>query len=152
VRCSPVFLAPFLLPRGFHPPSPDGSSRTFDAPTPAQSVGLRGDRGAASRLSAAPTGSGKTSPHSRGIDDWCAGGVAAGGLLPDQTWCVCVALKALSNDIHRNLEAPRAGIRAELRRARSAEWTSHFPCAPATRRSASAWPRQAPAPHRGHHP
>jgi len=35
--------------------------------------------------------------------------------LPDETFVVYVSpLKALSNDIHRNLEIPLAGIRAEL--------------------------------------
>src|SRR5207248_11644720 len=37
------------------------------------------------------------------------------GALPDETLVVYVSpLKALSNDIQRNLEAPLAGIRAEL--------------------------------------
>ena len=35
--------------------------------------------------------------------------------LPDETSVVYVSpLKALSNDIHKNLEAPLAGIREEL--------------------------------------
>jgi ATP-dependent helicase Lhr and Lhr-like helicase len=38
------------------------------------------------------------------------------GHLPDETQVVYVSpLKALSNDIHRNLEAPLAGIRDQLR-------------------------------------
>ena len=40
------------------------------------------------------------------------------GPLDDETQVVYVSpLKALSNDIQRNLEAPLAGIRAALRRA-----------------------------------
>ena len=47
---------------------------------------------------------------------WSAEGLSAGG-LPDETVVVYVSpLKALSNDIQLNLEAPLAGIREELAR------------------------------------
>jgi ATP-dependent Lhr-like helicase len=68
-------------------------------------------------LIAAPTGSGKTlAAFLAAIDDLIRQGVASP--LADATQVVYVSpLKALSNDIHRNLEAPLAGIRKELRRS-----------------------------------
>ena len=65
-------------------------------------------------LIAAPTGSGKTlAAFLAAIDDLVRRGLAGG--LPDETQVVYVSpLKALSNDINRNLEAPLAGIREAL--------------------------------------
>jgi ATP-dependent Lhr-like helicase len=59
-------------------------------------------------LVAAPTGSGKTlAAFLAAIDDLIRQGVE--GELPDETFVVYVSpLKALSNDIRRNLEAPLA--------------------------------------------
>jgi len=101
----------------FHPAVARWFARTFDAPTPAQSAAWPAIAAQRHVLIAAPTGSGKTlAAFLAVIDELVRGGVAAGGLLPDQTLVVYVSpLKALSNDIHRNLEAPLAGIRAELR-------------------------------------
>ena len=67
-------------------------------------------------LIAAPTGSGKTlAAFLAAIDDLVRKGIA--GELEDETQIVYVSpLKALSNDIQRNLDAPLAGIREELRR------------------------------------
>ncbi|MGI8894210.1 MAG: DEAD/DEAH box helicase [Casimicrobiaceae bacterium] len=66
-------------------------------------------------LIAAPTGSGKTlAAFLAAIDGLVRRGVEAP--LPDETFVVYVSpLKALSNDIQRNLAAPLAGIRAELK-------------------------------------
>ena len=60
--------------------------------------------------------------------------------LRDETQIVYVSpLKALSNDIHRNLEVPLAGIREAYARA-GCQMSIFAPgCAPATRR------RRAPA-------
>jgi ATP-dependent Lhr-like helicase len=65
-------------------------------------------------LVAAPTGSGKTlAAFLAAIDALVREGVAHG--LADETHVVYVSpLKALSNDVRKNLEAPLAGIRAEL--------------------------------------
>src|SRR5215510_10481458 len=65
-------------------------------------------------LIAAPTGSGKTlAAFLAAIDSLVREG--ASGMLQDVTRVVYVSpLKALSNDIQRNLEAPLAGICAEL--------------------------------------
>ncbi len=59
--------------------------------------------------------------------------------LKDETQIVYVSpLKALSNDIQRNLEAPLAGIRELLQSWASRTSRSGPGCAPATRRRASA--------------
>ncbi|HET9226253.1 MAG TPA: DEAD/DEAH box helicase, partial [Thermoanaerobaculia bacterium] len=65
-------------------------------------------------LIAAPTGSGKTlAAFLAAIDDLVRRGLA--GELGDETLVVYVSpLKALSNDVEKNLEEPLAGIRAEL--------------------------------------
>src|SRR5438270_7571275 len=99
----------------FHPAVAAWFDRSFAAPTAAQ---LRAWPAIAARrhvLIAAPTGSGKTlAAFLAAIDELVRTGVTAGA-LPDQTLVVYVSpLKALSNDIQRNLEAPLAGIRAEL--------------------------------------
>ena len=103
------------MPPAFHPAVDRWFRRTFNAPTPAQEVAwpLIADRQHV--LIAAPTGSGKTlAAFLAVIDALVREGVAAGS-LPDETSVVYVSpLKALSNDIHRNLEAPLEGIRAEL--------------------------------------
>ena len=74
----------------------------------------RRSRRAAMRCVAAPTGSGKTlAAFLAAIDSLVEQGLA--GELKDETQVVYVSpLKALSNDIERNLEAPIAGIRAAL--------------------------------------
>jgi len=66
-------------------------------------------------LIAAPTGSGKTlAAFLAAIDDLVRLGVD--GNLDDTTHVVYVSpLKALSNDIQRNLQIPLAGIQEELR-------------------------------------
>src|SRR6202011_4635449 len=66
-------------------------------------------------LIAAPTGSGKTlAAFMAAIDDLVRQGV--GGTLADETQVVYVSpLKALSNDINRNLAVPLAGIHEALR-------------------------------------
>ena len=77
-------------------------------------AGLAGDPGGRNTLIAAPTGSGKTlAAFLAAIDGLVRQGLE--GALPDTTQVVYVSpLKALSNDIQRNLEEPIAGIRATL--------------------------------------
>ncbi len=99
----------------FHPAVASWFSRSFPAPTPAQARTWPLIRAGRSTLVAAPTGSGKTlTAFLAAIDQLVQEGVAEGGLA-DQTQVLYVSpLKALSNDIHVNLEQPLAGISAEL--------------------------------------
>ncbi len=109
---------PETLLDGFHPAVAGWFARTFPAPTEAQVLAWPSIRSGRHTLVAAPTGSGKTlTAFMAAIDRLVREGLAAGGELPDETTVVYVSpLKALSNDIHLNLEAPLAGIRAELAR------------------------------------
>src|SRR5438067_6039420 len=99
----------------FHPAVARWFARTFAAPTPAQRAAWPVIAAQRHVLIAAPTGSGKTlAAFLAAIDELVRTGVTAGA-LPDETLVVYVSpLKALSNDIQRNLEAPLAGIRSEL--------------------------------------
>jgi ATP-dependent Lhr-like helicase len=99
----------------FHPAVARWFSETFAGPTPAQTDAWPAIKSGKDVLIAAPTGSGKTlAAFLAAIDDLVREGEQFG--LPDETRIVYVSpLKALSNDIHRNLEAPLAGIRERLR-------------------------------------
>ncbi|UGB45688.1 DEAD/DEAH box helicase [Frateuria edaphi] len=100
----------------FHPAVARWFQRSFPAPTAAQVGAWPNIHAGRHTLVAAPTGSGKTlTAFLAAIDALVREGVANGGALPDETRVVYVSpLKALSNDIHINLEAPLEGIRAEL--------------------------------------
>src|SRR5690349_13371828 len=100
----------------FHPAVAAWFRRTFPAPTAAQAAAWPSIRAGNHTLVAAPTGSGKTlTAFLAAIDELVREGVAHGGVLADATTVVYVSpLKALSNDIHINLDAPLEGIRAEL--------------------------------------
>ena len=89
--------------------------RSFAAPTAAQTQAWSAIQAGRHTLIAAPTGSGKTlAAFLAAIDDLVRQGLE--GRLGDETQVVYVSpLKALSNDIQRNLEAPLAGIREALR-------------------------------------
>ncbi|MGN6705016.1 MAG: DEAD/DEAH box helicase [Rhodanobacter sp.] len=100
----------------FHPAVTAWFRRSFAAPTAAQAAAWPSIRAGRHTLVAAPTGSGKTlTAFLAAIDELVREGVAHGGALTDATTVLYVSpLKALSNDIHVNLEAPLEGIRAEL--------------------------------------
>jgi len=100
----------------FHPAVAGWFARTFGTPTPAQADAWPKIKAGLHTLIAAPTGSGKTlAAFLAAIDDLVRQGMRAP--LPDAVQVVYVSpLKALSNDIHRNLEAPLAGISEELRK------------------------------------
>ncbi len=104
------------MPAEFHPAVAGWFARTFDAATPAQAAAWPAIAAERHVLIAAPTGSGKTlAAFLAVIDRLVRAGLASPGLA-DETSVVYVSpLKALSNDIHRNLEAPLAGIADELR-------------------------------------
>ncbi|WP_313474164.1 DEAD/DEAH box helicase [Stutzerimonas kunmingensis] len=101
----------------FHPAVAGWFSRSYPAPTPAQAAAWPLIRAGRSTLVAAPTGSGKTlTAFLAAIDGLVQQGLAEDGLA-DATRVLYVSpLKALSNDIHINLEEPLAGITAELAR------------------------------------
>ena len=95
----------------FHPVVDAWFRRHFDAPTDAQRAGWRHIRSRRDTLISAPTGSGKTlAAFLAGIDELVR--KAEAGTLEDVTEIVYVSpLKALGNDIHRNLEQPLEEIR-----------------------------------------
>src|SRR5262245_34647494 len=99
----------------FHPAVAAWFERSFAAPTAAQAQAWPAIQAGRNTLIAAPTGSGKTlAAFLAAIDALVRQGLESG--LEDETQVVYVSpLKALSNDIKRNLEAPLAGIRAELK-------------------------------------
>src|SRR5437879_2174097 len=98
----------------FHPVIARWFEQKFGAPTPPQQQGWPAIQSGAHTLIAAPTGSGKTlAAFFAELDQLFRDGLA--GKLKDETRVVYVSpLKALSNDIHKNLEEPLAGIRAAL--------------------------------------
>src|SRR5262245_7993025 len=93
----------------FHPAVAAWFDQTFAAPTAAQSEAWPAIAAGRHVLIAAPTGSGKTlAAFLAAIDALVRQGLDRG--LEDETQVVYVSpLKALSNDIKRNLEAPLAG-------------------------------------------
>src|SRR5436309_10597733 len=97
---------------GFDPVVVEWFAERFAAPTPAQIEGWRAIAAGHDALIAAPTGSGKTlAAFLWAIDELVR--LARSGWLDDRTLVVYVSpLKALGNDIHKNLEEPLAAIRA----------------------------------------
>src|ERR1700674_412002 len=99
----------------FHPAVAAWFAQSFAAPTAAQAQAWPAIHAGKHPLIAAPTGSGKTlAAFLAAIYALVRQGLE--GRLADETQVVYVSpLKALSNDIQRNLEAPLAGIRDALR-------------------------------------
>ena len=93
----------------------------FAAPTEAQAAGWPLIASRRDTLITAPTGSGKTlAAFLWGLDHLIT--ASAGGALPDETSILYVTpLRALGNDIQRNLEAPLSELRA-LAARREAEF------------------------------
>ncbi|RAO74526.1 DEAD/DEAH box helicase [Dyella jiangningensis] len=100
----------------FHPAVAAWFQGAFSEPTAPQKAAWPSIRAGRHTLVAAPTGSGKTlTAFLAAIDTLVREGVENGGTLEDVTSIVYVSpLKALSNDIRINLEAPLEGIRAQL--------------------------------------
>ena len=99
----------------FHPAVANWFDRTFDAPTPAQRAAWPAILAQRHVLIAAPTGSGKTlAAFLAVIDELVRDGLGANGLAQETRVVYVSPLKALSNDIQRNLESPLTGIRDEL--------------------------------------
>ena len=98
----------------FHPAVTRWFDQTFGSPSEPQARGWPAIQSGRHVLISAPTGSGKTlAAFLASLDVLFREGVKAG--LPDETQVVYVSpLKALSNDIRKNLQEPLAGIRALL--------------------------------------
>jgi ATP-dependent Lhr-like helicase len=99
----------------FHPAVMRWFEQTFGSPTEPQARGWPEIQAGRHVLISAPTGSGKTlAAFLASLDRLFREG--ADGALPGETQIVYVSpLKALSNDIQKNLQEPLAGIRAVLR-------------------------------------
>ena len=99
---------------GFHPAVASWFQSQFPAATAVQQRAWRAIGAGSHTLISAPTGSGKTlAAFLAVIDSLVKSGLDAS--LPDETRILYVSpLKALSNDINKNLQAPLAGIRDEL--------------------------------------
>jgi len=98
----------------FHPAVTRWFEHTFGSPTEPQARGWPAIQSGRHVLISAPTGSGKTlAAFLASLDALFREGVEAE--LPDEIQVVYVSpLKALSNDIRKNLQEPLAGIRALL--------------------------------------
>jgi ATP-dependent Lhr-like helicase len=98
---------------GFHPLVWDWFSARFAAPTEAQRRGWQHIGRGEDTLIAAPTGSGKTLAAFLWSIDRLAQRAAAGALEDSTSTLYVSPLKALGNDIEKNLQQPLSGI-AEL--------------------------------------
>src|SRR5438128_10948619 len=98
----------------FHPVVARWFEEKFGSPTEAQQRGWPAIQSGAHTLIAAPPGSGKTlAAFFAELDQLFRDGLA--GKLKDETRVVYVSpLKGLSNDIHKNLEDPLAGVREAI--------------------------------------
>ena len=98
----------------FHPVVASWFERTFQSPTACQQQAWRSIAKGQHTLVAAPTGSGKTfAAFLSAIDDLVR--QAENGALTDETQILYVSpLKALGNDIERNLDAPLTAIQEAL--------------------------------------
>jgi ATP-dependent Lhr-like helicase len=101
-----------MLSSLFHPVIAAWFAERFGAPTAAQEQSWPAIVAGEHTLVAAPTGSGKTlAAFLASIDNLFR--QAVDGSLPDETQVIYVSpLKALSNDIHRNLQVPLEEIRS----------------------------------------
>ncbi|HSW14367.1 MAG TPA: DEAD/DEAH box helicase, partial [Solimonas sp.] len=99
----------------FHPAVADWFSAAFGDPTEVQRRAWQVTARHRHALITAPTGSGKTlAAFLAAINDLVIEGIERG--LEDQVYVLYVSpLKALSNDIQKNLQAPLAGIRERVR-------------------------------------
>lgn len=99
--------------RGFHPLTAAWFGGRFDGATEPQREAWPRIRAGRDVLISAPTGSGKTLAALLICLDGLVARAAGGDGLEDRTEVVYVSpLKALSTDVHRNLDAPLSGITA----------------------------------------
>ena len=102
---------PLMSTHIFHPVTAAWLHSEFAGPTPVQEDAWPAIKQGNHTLIAAPTGSGKTlAAFLAAIDDLVREALAGG--LADETYILYVSpLKALSNDIQKNLQGPLQGIR-----------------------------------------
>lgn len=124
--------------RPFHPVVRAWFQHTLGEPTEPQVRGWPLIRAGKDVLIAAPTGSGKTlTAFLSCLDELFR--LAAEGRLTDQTHVLYVSpLKALGNDVQKNLLERSSSSRRARRRRASSCLTFASRCAPATRRCPSA--------------
>ena len=99
----------------FHPAVAAWFGRSFSSPTSPQRAAWPAIQAGRHTLIAAPTGSGKTLAAFLAAIDGLVREAASGSLAEGVQVVYVSPLKALSNDIQRNLDAPLLGIAAELR-------------------------------------
>ena len=106
-----------MAPGEFHPLVQSWFDDRFEAPTEAQQAGWAAIRTGKDTLIAAPTGSGKTlAAFLWSIDKLVRASIE--GRLEDQTYVIYISpLKALGNDIRKNLKEPLSGIEDLAERA-----------------------------------
>lgn len=106
-----------MVLENFHPAVANWFRKTFNTPTEIQTKAWPEIQKHRNTLISAPTGSGKTlAAFLSTIDDLIKQGLE--DRLPEQTQVVYVSpLKALSNDIERNLRIPLRGIGEELKKS-----------------------------------
>ncbi|HEY1075529.1 MAG TPA: DEAD/DEAH box helicase, partial [Fontimonas sp.] len=99
----------------FHPAVASWFTEAFGPPTPVQQQAWQATARHQNALITAPTGSGKTlAAFLAAINDLVVEGIERG--LSDDVHVLYVSpLKALSNDIQKNLQAPLAGIRTRVK-------------------------------------
>jgi ATP-dependent Lhr-like helicase len=119
----------------FHPAVADWFGSRFAAPTAVQQRAWPAIRAGRHALLAAPTGSGKTlAAFLAAIDELVR--EADGGYLPGEVRVLYVSpLKALSNDIRKNLEEPLQGIQERVLRPLGIRAAVRTGDTPATQRS-----------------
>jgi ATP-dependent Lhr-like helicase len=115
------FFFAFMQSLRFHPAVARWFDQTFDSPSEPQILGWPAIQSGRHVLISAPTGSGKTlAAFLASLDVLFREGVDA--KLPDETQVVYISpLKALSNDIRKNLQEPLAGIRALMQETEGRE-------------------------------
>jgi ATP-dependent Lhr-like helicase len=108
-------MPPESSSHSFHPAVDNWFTKEFSRPTEIQRRAWPSIQRKQNTLIAAPTGSGKTlAAFLAAIDDLIKQGLT-GPLLPKTQIVYISPLKALSNDIEKNLQRPLAGIEEELK-------------------------------------